>query len=70
MTVIFLGACKLQAMHSEKTAKIFRTTNLSVHLKGEQPELYTQFKRVEAKIFPRKCVMELYENLKEEVSKL
>ena len=36
--------CELQVSLGGKTAKTFRTTNLSVHLKGKHPELHTEFK--------------------------
>ena len=38
-------SCELQVSCGGKTVKTFRTTNLSVHLKGNHPELYTEFEK-------------------------
>ena len=37
--------CELQVSRSGKTVKTFGTTNLSVHLKGKHPKLYTEFEK-------------------------
>ena len=39
------ATCELQVLHSGKTAKTFGITNLSVHLKGKHPEMYTEFEK-------------------------
>lgn len=63
MIAIFLGGCKLQVSHGGKTAKTFGTTNLSVHLKDEQPELYTEFeKKVSKALREAKEVLENQQN--------
>ena len=39
------ATCELQVTRGGKTAKTFRTTNMSVHLKGKHPKLYTEFEK-------------------------
>ena len=39
------SSCELLVSRGGKTAKTFGTTNLSVHLKGKHPELYTEFEK-------------------------
>ena len=39
------ASCELLVSRGGKTAKTFGTTNLSVHLKGKHPELYTEFEK-------------------------
>ena len=38
-------ACELPMSRGRKTAKIFGTTNLLVHLKAKHSELYTEFEK-------------------------
>ena len=39
------AACELQVSRGGKTSKTYGTTNMSVHLKGKHPELYTEFEK-------------------------
>ena len=38
--------CELLVSCGGKTVKTFGTTNLSVHLKGKHPELYTEYEKM------------------------